>query len=173
MGEEEPRSAKTIAAATTEVDMDKTALLNEIRYSERLCQRTARLYRRLSATFLFLGITGGSAVLANIKPVLPGWVAIAGGVLMAIFVALNIVIRPTEKAVANEIDAKRYARLRTEAAHMSYAELSAAIDKARESDTQEVEPLRDVAFNDVVTEYGRADAVVQLSAQQRLLKAVA
>ena len=92
---------------------------------------------------------------------------------MAVFVALNIVIRPTEKAVANEIDAKRYARLRTEAAHMSYAELSAAIDKARESDTQEVEPLRDVAFNDVVTEYGRADAVVQLSAQQRLLKAVA
>lgn len=172
MGEEEPRSAKT-ASTTTEVKMDKLALLNQIRYSERLCQRTARLYRRLSAAFLFLGITGGSAVLANIKPILPDWVSIAGGALMAVFVALNIVIRPTEKAVANEIDAKRYARLRTEAASMSFTELSAAIDKARESDTQEVEPLRDVAFNDVVTEYGRADAVVPLSTQQRILKAVA
>ena len=84
-----------------------------------------------------------------------------------------VAIRPAEKAVANEVDVKRYAQLRSAAASMDEVALRTALHKARESDAAEVEPLRDVAYNDVVIEIGRAEFAVPLSNQQKILAALA
>lgn len=153
--------------------MNKTTLLNEIRYAERLCQRTARLYRHLQSTTVFLSVLGGSGVVAAASGGLPAWVPVAGGVVLAVFGALNLAMRPADKAAANENDARRYAQLRTAGATMTFEDLQAALSKARESDTAEVEALRDVAYNDLVMEMGRGDASIPLRTHQKLLSALA
>lgn len=148
-------------------------LLSEARYAERLCQRTARLYRRLGTAGVFLAIVGGSATLSALADGVPGWISAAGAAALAVFGALLVAVRPAEKAAANEADARRYAQLRTAAAGMDAPTLRTALAKARESDTQEVEPLRAVAFNDVALEIGRADQLIALTLPQRLLAALA
>jgi hypothetical protein len=148
-------------------------LFNDIRYAERLSLRTARLYRRLHTAATFLTAIGGSAALSALAPAVPGWVSVAGAACLAAFGALSLTVRPAEKAAAAEADAKRYAQLRTAGRTMSAVELQAAVEKAREADAAEIEPLRDVAWNDVAREIGRADAVVQLTPQQKLLAALA
>lgn len=153
--------------------MDKTTLLNEIRYAERLCQRTARLYRHIQAVTVFMTVVGGSGVMSSLSGAVPPWVALAGGVFLAIFGAANLAIRPADKAAANDVDAKRYAQLRTAGQSMSGDDLGQALNKARESDAAEVDALRDIAYNDVVTEYGRPEATVPLTMHQKLLGALA
>lgn len=153
--------------------MDKITLLNEVRYAERLCQRTARIYRHLQAGTVFLTVLGGSGVMSALASSVPTWLPVVGAALLATFGALNLAIRPADKAAANEADCKRYAQLRTAGLSMNETELAQALSKARESDTAEVESLRDVAYNDVVVEMGRADAAVALSPYQRILGAFA
>lgn len=153
--------------------MDKITLLNEVRYAERLCQRTARLYRHLQAATVFLTVLGGSGVLSALSATVPVWVPVAGAVLLAAFGAINLATRPADKAAANEADCKRYAQLRTAGQSMTAQELAVALNKARESDTQEVESLRDVAYNDLAHEIGRDDAAIPLRAHQKLLSALA
>lgn len=148
-------------------------LINEIRYAERLCLRTARLYRRLQSATTFLTVAGGSAAITALAPAVPKWVSLTGLVVLAFFSAANVVIRPSDKAAANEADAKRYAQLRTQANGMDAATLKAALDRAREGDAAEIEPLRDVAWNDVVVEIGHPDKTVALKPYQRLLAALA
>lgn len=148
-------------------------LLSEVRFAERLCQRTARLYRRVQTISIFLTVVGGSAVVAAAFDAAPGWASVVGAACFAIFGAAMVAIRPAEKAVANEVDVKRYAQLRSAAASMDEVALRNALHKARESDAAEVEPLRDVAYNDVVIEIGRAEFAVPLSNQQKILAALA
>lgn len=148
-------------------------LLNEIRYAERLCLRTARLYRRAGAVCAFMAAVGGSAALGALLPQLPAAISLAGAVLMAVFGAAALVVRPADKAAANEADAKRYARLRTEAHGMDEGALQSALDKVRETDVPEIEPLRDVAWNDLVREIGCPQDAVPLRWQQRMLAAIA
>ena len=152
---------------------DIAVLLNEVRYAERLCQRTARLYRRVQAIGVFFTVVGGSAALTALSAKFPPEVSVAGALAFAIFGAALLTIRPADKASANEADAKRYAKLRADANGMTEAALRSALDKARESDTAEVEPLRDVAFNDVVNEIGQASQSVRLTMTQRILSSLA
>lgn len=177
-----PPGATTQATAATATNaaprriielMDKITLLNEARYAERLCQRTARLYRHLQASTVFLSVLGGSGVMSALAQGVPAWVPVAGAVVLATFGAVNLAVRPADKAAANEADCKRYAQLRTAGQSMTEAELSVALNKARESDTAEVEALREVAFNDLVREMGRSDAQVPLKPHQRVLGALA
>ena len=155
------------------MDQDKTTLLGEIRYAERLCLRTARLYRHLQASNTFLSVLGGSAVISSVGGQLPLWLPLLGAAVLAIFGALNIAMRPADKAVANESDARRYARLRTAGQSMTADQLRVALATERESDAQEVESLRDVAYNDLVRELGRDDQAIPLRMHQRLLRAMA
>jgi len=152
---------------------DKQAVLNEARYAERLCLRTARLYRRLQTFGIFLSIVAGSATLSSLSSHVPASVPVLGAVLFVVFGAAMLAIRPADKATANEADAKRYAKVRTEGTSLDGPALRAALERARESDVPEVEALRDVAFNDVVREIGCADAVVPLGLTQRALSAIA
>ena len=50
---------------------------------------------------------------------------------------------------------------------------SSILEDARNSDTPEIEPLRDVAYNDVVLELNRHDAAIPLSPLQKILKSLA
>lgn len=155
------------------MDEHHAILVNEARYAERLCQRTARLYRRLQAFGVFATVIGGSAVLTALSQQVPAWVSLVGVTVMTAFAAALLAIRPADKAATNEADAKRYARLRTEAHRMDTAALREALNRCRESDTPEIESLRDVAFNDVVREVGRQDQAVPLRLRQRALAALA
>jgi hypothetical protein len=171
-------TATALAAAGTikkviPMSDERAILLNEIRYAERLCQRTARLYRRLQAVGTFVAIAGGSAALLPLGMQLPPSVSAAGAAALALAAAALLAIRPADKAAANESDVRRYAKLRTDARGMDAAALRVALDKARESDTAEVEPLRDVAWNDLVREIGCEHDAVPLNPAQRLLAALA
>jgi hypothetical protein len=148
-------------------------LRSEARYAERLCQRTARLYRRIQTLGTFLSILGGSGTLAALVKDVPAWLPTGGAILLAVCGAALIAIRPGDKAAANESDMKRYSALLASSQGMSEAEFYRALEVARQSDAAEVEPLRNVAYNDVVCEIGAKEAVVPLSPTERLLAVVA
>ena len=150
-----------------------TGLLNQIRYSQRLTERTARLYRRAHALGTFFSLLGGSAAMAAIGHIAPAAAGIAGVVVLAVFQAASGVMRPVDKAVANEADAKRYSALLVEAQTLDEPALRIALAKAQASDAAEIEPLRDVAYNDVVVEIGRPDSAVRLKLRQRILASLA
>jgi hypothetical protein len=87
--------------------------------------------------------------------------------------AYSVSVRPSEKAAANDLDARKYASLRTRATDLSDVDLARELARARESDVAEIELLRDVAWNDVVTESGNADRVVPLRLSQWALAKLA
>jgi hypothetical protein len=151
----------------------KEDLQAEIRYAIRLCERTARLYRRVQAVSMFLAIVGGSAAVATVVGELPRLLTGTGAVLFALFGAALIVIRPTDKAAQNESDVRKYQALLAKSVRMSDQELVEALEETRQGDAPEIEPLRDVAYNDVARELGRPDAVVALTPLQRALAALA
>jgi hypothetical protein len=152
---------------------NRPLMLNEIRYAERLCQRTARLYRHIQAGGVFLSVAAASATLSALSKSVPDWIAIWGAVIFTGVGALLIAMRPSDKAAINESDAKRYAALRARAPALSDDQLRTAIDEARPSDAQEFEALRNVAYNDVVLEVGQPGYVLRLTLPQQVLAALA
>lgn len=155
------------------MDEQKEILKCEIRYAQRLCQRTARLYRRIQTTATFLSLVAGSAALVSVSAQLASWMTITAGALFAVFTAINYAIRPADKVALNEVDVKKYAVILTKAESISASDLRALIAEARQTDAPEVEPLRDVAFNDVMYEINRADSLIPLSRMQRFIGALA
>ncbi len=154
-------------------DERKAILLNEVRYAERLCARTARFYRRVQAVGTFGAVLGGSGTLGSLSSAVPAWVSVGGAALLACFGALLVAMRPADKAAANEADVRRYAKVRTEGLRQTADELQAALDRARESDVPEIEALRQVAYNDMVREVGRPDCAAPLNRRQRLMALLA
>lgn len=152
---------------------DKIELRSEIRYAIRLCERTARLYRNVQTASTCLTIIGGSAAFAAVSGAVPDWLSAAGAVIFAVFGAALVSIRPSDKAAQNEADMRKYQALLAKAQVMSEAELSQALEEARLGNAPEIEPLRDVAYNDVAIELGRPDAVVPLSPVQQFLSKLA
>lgn len=148
-------------------------LINEIRYAQRITQRTARLYRRAATFLTFTAILGGSGLATSMSATLPQWLVVAGGVLLACTAAAGLSVRPLEKAIMNEQDLRKYTALETQAVSMNVDALRAALSKARESDVAEIELLRDVAYNDVVIESGRPDMKAALNLPQRFIAALA
>lgn len=158
---------------TTQTE-EHAILLNEVRYAERLCQRTARLYRRAQTFGVFVSTLGGTVAIGSVAKMVPPHWALIGGAVWAAFGAALLAVRPGDKAAANESDVRRYAQIRTTAIGMDAEQLRAALAKARESDTQEIELLSHVAWNDVVTEAGYpAEALIPLTPQQKALAALA
>lgn len=152
---------------------DKVDLQSEIRYAIRLCERTARLYRKVQTISTFAAILGGSAAFAAADDALPDWLTAIGAVVFTIAFAAFLAVRPADKAAQNEADIRRYRALLAKASAMTEPELERALEEARQGDTPEIEPLRDVVYNDIALELGRPDAVVPLNATQRFLAAIA
>lgn len=151
----------------------KEQYLGEIRYAIRLTQRTARLYRRIQTTGVFLLVLGGSASMAYLSTTFPNWLMMVGGTLLAIASAMLLAIRPADKAAQNEADIKKYQTLMSRAVSMSVDELEKAIEDARNGDAPEIESLREVAFNDVALESNRPDVLVPLNITQKILRSLA
>jgi len=152
---------------------DKQQLIGEIRYAIRLTQRTARLYRRIQTTGVFIGIIGGSATMASIANDIPTWITTTGGILLAFAGAMLIAICPADKAAQNEADVRRYQQLMIRAINMDEKTLQQALEEAHNGDAPEIESLRDVAYNDVALELNRPDVMIQLSSLQKILKTLA
>jgi len=152
---------------------DRIELQSEIRYAIRLTQRTARLYRNIQTTGIFISILGGSAAMSSLAGGIPVWITTAGGILLAVGGAMLIAVRPADKAVQNEYDAKRYQALMTRAVEMNNKELEKALEEAHSGDAPEVESLREVAYNDVALELNRPDVLIPLSTSQRILQSIA
>ena len=153
--------------------LTKDHLHSQIRYAIRLTERTARLYRKIQAAGYVLTIVGGSAALAGFGKLLPDWAVTLGAVLFVIAGAVLIAVRPADKIAQNDADARRYQALMAKSVKMNEVDLEEALEEARLSGAPEVEPLRDVAYNDVVVECNRPDIVVALRPIQRLLAALA
>lgn len=146
---------------------------HEARIAQRLCERTARLYRGLQTAATFLSVVGGSGVLAALAPAFPAWVSVAGACTLAIAGGAALALRPAERAAQNETDVAKYAALLGQSLVMSDAEFAQGLAQARESDAPEVDALRDVAYNDVMREIGRPDLVGPLGPRQRVIAALA
>lgn len=116
---------------------------HEARYAQRLCERTARFYRRAETAATFLTVLGGSAVLTATTEWAPAWVPSVGAVLMAVIGAAALAVRPADRAAQNEGDVRKYAELLHEAPGLSDEALAAALAKARVSDAPEIESARD------------------------------
>lgn len=152
---------------------DLLAVINQARYAQRLCERTARLYRRLQTACVFVSVIGGSAALAALGQWTPTWLPPLGAAMLALAGAIQLSVRPADKAAANEVDVKRYAELQTQMRTMTWEEASNAFAAAQHADAAEVEPLRDVAYNDVLRETGNAAMALPLRIHQRVLAALA
>ncbi len=155
------------------MDPAKEQLQTEIRYAMRLCQRTARLYRRVQSLFTFFTVLAGSSALVSVSAKLPASVTLTAALVFALAGAANLAIRPADKIAMNEADVRKYAALLLKSETLDIAQIRQLIAEARQSDAPEIEPLRHVAFNDVMNETGRERYVTPLTVTQRLLNVIA
>lgn len=154
------------------MDETKEDMQFELRYAQRLCQRTARLYRRLQTALTFISLLAGSSAVAALAAQMPlpsAW--LLGG--FAMFGCLNLALRPADKIAANDADARKYGALLAKVNVLDAATLQQMLSEARLSDTTEVEPLRPIAYNDVVLEIDEPEALIPLSPMQKLIGVLA
>lgn len=142
---------------------------HEVRIAQRLCERTARLYRRAHAIATFLNVLGGTAAISASASWSPAWLPPVGVLVLAAIGAASLAVRPAEKAALAEADVRKYAELQTEGNSLDDKAFAAALSKARVTDVPDIEPLRDVAYNDVMREIGRPELAAPLRIDQRLL----
>lgn len=116
---------------------------------------------------------GGSAALAGVSDILPQGALAWGSMIAASFGAMLLSVRPGDKAAQNEADIKRFQLLMSRSSHLQDEELAASLEETRVGVAPEIELLRNVAYNDVVSERNREDAALPLTLPQKLLRAVA
>lgn len=65
---------------------------HEARVAQRLCERTARLYRRLHTVSTFLSVIGGSGAMVALVPSFPAWVSVLGACTLAIAIGISLAL---------------------------------------------------------------------------------
>lgn len=154
------------------MDDDKEDLYFKLRYAQRLCQRTARFYRRVQTALTFISLLAGSSAVATLAAQLPtqsAWLLAT----FAIFGCINLAVRPAERIAANESDVRKYGALLAKLNFLETSALQQLLDEARQSDTTEIEHLRPVAYNDIALEVDEPDAIIPLTPMQKLMGALA
>ncbi|MTV37967.1 hypothetical protein [Duganella radicis] len=154
------------------MDDDKDELYFNFRYAQRLCQRTARFYRRIQTTLTFTSLLAGSSAVATLAAQMPtqsAWLLAA----FAVFGCINLAIRPAERIAANEADVRKYGALLAKINLLTSPALRQLLDEARQSDTSEIEQLRPVAYNDIVLEIDAPEALIPLTPMQKLIGVLA
>jgi hypothetical protein len=154
------------------MEQDKEQLQIELRYAQRFCQRSVRFYRRIQTTLTFISMLAGSSAIAAIAAQMPmaaTWMMAA----FAIFGILNFAIRPAEKIAALHADVRKYAALITKSDSLDAAAILHLLHEARQTDSEEIEPLRAVAYNDVMLEIDETDSLIPLTPMQKLMSALA
>jgi len=154
------------------MELDKEQLQIELRYAQRFCQRSVRFYRRIQTTFTFISMLAGSSAIAAVAAQMPAtatWMLAA----FSIFGIANFAIRPAERIAAFQADLRKYAALITKADYLDAEAIQHLLHEARQSDAEEIEPLRAVAFNDVMLEIDEPGALIPLTPIQKLIGALA
>jgi len=154
------------------MEPDKDQLQVELRYAQRFCQRSVRFYRRIQTTFTFFSMLAGSSSIAAIAAQMP----LAATWLLAIFSIfgiLNFAIRPADKIAAFQSDVRKYGALMVKSDDLDAHAIQKLLHEARQSDTEEIEPLRAVAYNDVMIEIDERDSMIRLTPWQKLIAALA
>jgi len=155
-------------------DKTRQAICSEIRYTQRLAQRSARLWWRVDALGTLAFVLGSAGAVANLGALLPPFVAVLASVVTVVIAALMVCLRPAQKAVLNDMDVRKYDELRTlERSGTSTQKLAVLLAKAHQTDAPEIEALRDVAYNDVLNEINRADCASKLGLWQRTVAIMA
>ncbi|WP_296001729.1 hypothetical protein [Rugamonas sp.] len=154
------------------MEANKEQLQVDVRYAQRLCERTARFYRRIQTSLTFLTMLAGSGAIAALSARMPA-ISTGLGIAFAICVSINMAVRPADHIAANDADVRKYAALLAKAHGLDAAALAGLLSEARLSDTAEIEPLRAVAYNDVMLEIDRPDALIELGRFQKFLGALA
>ena len=107
-------------------------------------------------------VLAGASTLTALVPKIYDWVPVFGGLVLAVFGASLVAIRPADKAAIAEVQAKKYREARVA------TDLEAAMNKIRESDPHEIESLRQPVYNEVVREVGQDVYAEKLSIRQQL-----
>jgi hypothetical protein len=150
----------------------KEKLQIELRYAQRFCQRSVRFYRRIQTTFTFFAMLAGSSSIAAVvaqMPLTATWLLAA----FSIFGILNFAIRPADRIAAYQSDVRKYGALMLKAEDLDSHAIQKLLHEARQSDSEEIEPLRAVAYNDVMIEYDETDSLISLTPMQKLMRALA
>ncbi|MFS2003888.1 hypothetical protein ACEN9F_09710 [Duganella sp. CT11-25] len=154
------------------MDEDLEEVQFNLRYAQRLCQRTARFYRRIQTIFTFISLLAGSGAVATLAAQMPipsAWLLGA----FAVSGCINLAIRPADKIAANEADIRKYGAVLAKVPMLDAKTLQQQFHEAQQSDAAEIEPLRAVAYNDVVLEIDEPDALIKLTPMQKLMGALA
>ncbi len=147
------------------MESDKEQLQIELRYAQRVGQRSVRFYRRIQTAFTFISMLAGSSAIAAIAAQMPmaaTWMMAA----FAIFSILNFAIRPADKIAALHSDVRKYAALIAKSDNLDAAAIQHLLHEARQTDSEEIEPLRAVAYNDVMLEIDETDSLIPLTPMQ-------
>jgi len=155
-------------------DKERQKLCSEIRYTQRLAQRSARLWWRIDAIGTLAFVLGSAGAVSNLANLLPSYIAALASFCTVLIAAVMVCLRPAHKASLNDADVRKYSELMTlERSGTSTPKLAALIAKAHQTDAPEIETLRDVAYNDVCNEINRAEHAVKLNFWQRTMSAMA
>lgn len=131
----------------------------------------ARLWRRFRTAFRLVQCFFGSTAFG-------GWLAtrpdVAGtsGLVLALLVAVDQAIDPSEKIARHRLAAQRYQELRRDAiacADMPLAEFDARLEAIKADDEAGIDALLVHAFNRVVVAAGRRDHCLPESTWQRFV----
>ncbi len=130
----------------------------------------ARLFRRFRLVVrIAVGVSGSTAF--------GGWLAaspsVAGvsGLVLALLVALDQAVDPSEKIVRHRVAAQRYAELRRESMRreMTVPEFDERLEAVKADDEAGIDALLTRAFNRVVAAAGRKDHAVRETCWQRFV----
>ena len=144
----------------------------EIRYAQRLSERTSRLYRRVQTIATFLQVALGSAAFIAFTQANQSAGTYAS-LALAVISAFMLSVRPGEKAATWDADYRKYTTLLSVVRDLDDEASQKRLDEARRTDAQEVEGLRMVAYNDVIQEIGSTSAPEPLTWTQRTLAVLA
>jgi hypothetical protein len=119
--------------------------------------------------FMAVSLFGAGTAFTSVLSKNPS-IALAAGLILSAVSVLDKVIDPARRRASFIQDYKRYASVKRAIQGKSVADAEKLLAKAREDDSDEIESLRDVAYNDVIRQMG-GDAIhiIKLNLLQRAI----
>lgn len=136
------------------LDDKKLDSIFALRYAVRVLSRHARFWRNAAALLKFLGLLSGSLALGSVMANNAA-AALWLGVLFAVAQCLEHVFSPAEKALASELQSRRYAQVWADRTQLSPERLEQAYNQLVAADgIATAVAFQQLAYDDVVREQG-------------------
>lgn len=140
----------------------------DVRYGVQYAALSARLYRRIDLLFGLISLASGTGAFAGGLSEIPMLSAIAGAVI-AVVAILERLIRPTEKAIACDMLAARFAELDADASALTLEAIDRRLRKLQADPTSCFDSLAIPAHNRNLASHGRAECGLPETAWQRFI----